>query len=140
MDQITKPVPGPGQALVKIKAFGLNRMDISQREGRYPVPPQAPETLGVEFSGTVESFGSNDHEDLKVGDEVFGLAYGGEFCFRSMSIIDRFIAACDSDSIIGAYAEYIAVSTKMMVHKPKQLSWEEAAGLPEASFIYATKD
>lgn len=32
---------------------------------------------------------------------------------------------------IGAYAEYIAVSTKMLVHKPEQLSWEEAAGVPE---------
>ncbi|KAF7163052.1 hypothetical protein CNMCM5623_008072 [Aspergillus felis] len=111
VDQIPIPVPGPGQALVKIKAFGLNRMDITQREGKYPVPPQAPETLGVEFSGTVESLGSNEHEGFTVGDEVFGLAYGG------------------------AYAEYIAVSTKMLVHKPKQLSWEEAAGVPEASFI-----
>ena len=35
---------------------------------------------------------------------------------------------------IGAYAEYIVVATKMLVHKPKQLSWEEAAGVPEVSF------
>jgi NADPH:quinone reductase-like Zn-dependent oxidoreductase len=34
---------------------------------------------------------------------------------------------------IGAYAEYVAVSTKMLVHKPKHLSWEEAAGVPEVS-------
>lgn len=32
---------------------------------------------------------------------------------------------------VGAYAEYVAVSSKMLVHKPKQLSWEEAAGVPE---------
>jgi hypothetical protein len=37
---------------------------------------------------------------------------------------------------LGAYAEYIVVSTKMLVHKPKQLSWEEAAGIPEVrSFL-----
>ena len=48
--------------------------------------------------------------DFKEGDEVFGLAYGG------------------------AYAQYIAVSVKMIVHKPKELSWETAAGLPEVWF------
>src|ERR1700676_5121472 len=48
--------------------------------------------------------------DFKVGDEVFGLAYGG------------------------AYAEYIAVSVKTIVHKPKELSFETAAGLPEVWF------
>lgn len=77
MDSIAKPVPEDGQALVKIKAFGLNRMDLLQREGLYPLPPQAPETIGVEFSGTVEGFGGQSHEDFKIGDEVFGLAYGG---------------------------------------------------------------
>jgi NADPH:quinone reductase-like Zn-dependent oxidoreductase len=59
---------------VKIKAFGLNRMDLMQRTGNYPVPPQAPKTLGVEFSGTVESLGEECKDGYKVGDEVFGLA------------------------------------------------------------------
>lgn len=87
-------------------------MDLLQREGHYPVPPQAPSTLGVEFSGTIESFGEGDEEDrqgFKVDDEVFGLAYGG------------------------AYAEFIVVSPKMLMHKPRELSWEEAAGIPEVS-------
>jgi NADPH:quinone reductase-like Zn-dependent oxidoreductase len=100
---------------VKIKAFGLNRMDLLQREGNYALPPQAPKTLGVEFSGVIESLGPKPDvdiegvkkEDLKVGDEVFGLAYGG------------------------AYAEYISVSTHMLLHKPSHLSWIEAAGIPE---------
>ncbi|KAE8337111.1 hypothetical protein BDV24DRAFT_154672 [Aspergillus arachidicola] len=105
--QIPRPVPAAGQVIVKIKAFGLNRMDLLQREGLYPLPKQAPETMGVEFSGTIEEFGPEGHEDFKVGDEVFGLAYGG------------------------AYAEYIAVSSHMLVHKPAQLSWEEAAGVSE---------
>lgn len=48
--------------------------------------------------------------DFKRGDEVFGLAYGG------------------------AYAEYIAVSVKMIVHKPKELSFEQCAGIPEVWF------
>ncbi|KAF2808036.1 putative quinone oxidoreductase [Mytilinidion resinicola] len=111
---IPKPVPAAAQALVKIKAFGLNRMDLFQREGHYPLPPQAGKILGVEFSGIIEGVGEDPEKGFKVGDEVFGLAYGG------------------------AYAEYIAVSTHMLVHKPKELSWEECAGIPE-TWITATQ-
>lgn len=77
IDNIPIPVPGKNQALVKVKAFGLNRMDLLQREGKYPVPPQAPSTMGVEFSGIIQSFGDDAEQDFKIGDEVFGLAYGG---------------------------------------------------------------
>ncbi|KAF5864444.1 hypothetical protein ETB97_007783 [Aspergillus alliaceus] len=114
IDEIMVPEPRQTQALVKIKAFGLNRMDILQREGKYPVPPQAPSTMGVEFSGKIEKLGQNPENGFKVGDEVFGLAYGG------------------------AYAEYITVSTYMLIHKPAELSWEEAAGIPE-TWITATQ-
>ncbi|KAK0635551.1 hypothetical protein B0T17DRAFT_503072 [Bombardia bombarda] len=112
-EKTPKPKPGPGQALVKVAAFGLNRMDLIQREGHYPVPAGAPSTLGVEFSGTIESFGDDEkhHDsDFKVGDEVFGLGYGG------------------------AYAEFIAVSAKMLLKKPAHLSHVQAAGLPETWF------
>lgn len=47
-------------------------MDLLQRDGHYPLPPQAPKTLGVEFSGTIESLGDRVKEDFKEGDEVFG--------------------------------------------------------------------
>lgn len=51
-------------------------MDIMQREGKYPLPPQASKTImGVEFSGIVTKLGEGC-EKLKEGDEVFGLAYG----------------------------------------------------------------
>lgn len=113
-DQTPKPKLKPEDALVKIKAFGVNRMDVMQRTGNYHVPPQAPSTLGVEFSGVIEGFGGDEAKGFKVGDEVFGLAYGG------------------------AYAEYIAVSIHMLLHKPEYLSWEEAAGIPE-TWITATQ-
>lgn len=89
-------------------------MDIIQRRGFYPLPPQAPATLGVEFSGTIESFGPGSHGNYKVGDEVLGLAYGG------------------------AYAEYVAVSSKMLLHKPEHMSFEQAAAIPE-TWITATQ-
>ncbi|KAF2795327.1 putative quinone oxidoreductase [Melanomma pulvis-pyrius CBS 109.77] len=112
--EIPKPTATGSQAIVKIKAFGLNRMDLIQRMGHYPVPAGASKILGVEFSGIIESVGDAPERSFKVGDEVFGLAYGG------------------------AYAEYIAVSTHMLVHKPSALSWEECAGIPE-TWITATQ-
>jgi NADPH:quinone reductase-like Zn-dependent oxidoreductase len=86
-------------------------MDLLQREGHYPVPPQAGPILGVEFSGTIETLGEGCKDGFKGGDEVFGLAYGG------------------------AYAEYIAVNTHMLLHKPGHLSWVEAAGVPEVGLL-----
>ena len=89
-------------------------MDLLQREGKYPLPPQAGPILGVEFSGVIEELGSETEtkENFKVGDEVFGLAYGG------------------------AYAEYIKVDVKMLLRKPGHLKWEEAAGVPEVSDLF----
>ena len=64
-------------------------MDISQREGRYPVPPGASQILGVEFSGHVVELGS-DVSQWKAGDEVFGLTTGvcmrGFFCIQFPSV------------------------------------------------------
>ena len=105
------PTPSAGQALVRIHAFGLNRMDLLQRTGNYPLPPQAPLTLGVEFSGTIVSLGPGSHSPhLLPGTPVFGLAYGG------------------------AYAQYIAVSSSMLLPKPTHLSFVSAAGIPETFF------
>ncbi|KZT28802.1 quinone oxidoreductase [Neolentinus lepideus HHB14362 ss-1] len=106
LGDITKPSPGSGQVLVKIKAFGLNRMDIIQRNGAYPVPPGASEILGVEFSGTISEIGPNV-SGWQIGDEVLGLAGGG------------------------AYAEYIVVHDRLVIKKPAHLSWVEAASIPE---------
>ncbi|KAJ7366359.1 hypothetical protein DFH08DRAFT_834145 [Mycena albidolilacea] len=100
------PVPRADEVLVKIKAFGLNRMDISQREGHYPPPAGCSTILGVEFSGHIAAVGS-DVSQWKIDDEVMGLAGGG------------------------AYAEYIVVLQTHVVRKPTRLSWVEAASIPE---------
>lgn len=113
-DQTPKPTAQSGEAIVAVRAFGLNRMDLLQREGNYPLPPQASKTLGVEFSGTIESLGDGNHGDLKVGDAVFGLAYGG------------------------AYAEFLAVPSAMLLSKPDWLDWAHAASIPE-TWITATQ-
>jgi NADPH:quinone reductase-like Zn-dependent oxidoreductase len=77
-DKIERPVPKDSHALIKVYAFGLNRMDLMQREGRYKLPDEAGPILGVEFSGVIEELGGGDTCDFKAGDEVFGLTYGGK--------------------------------------------------------------
>ncbi|KAK0497355.1 quinone oxidoreductase [Armillaria luteobubalina] len=102
------PTPGDRQVLVKVKAFGLNSMDILQREGNYPrLPPGAPTILGVEFSGHIAALGPNASNTYKEGDPVFGIAPGG------------------------AYAEYILAQESHLIPKPAHLSWAEAASIPE---------
>ncbi|KAG8928983.1 hypothetical protein FRC02_006147 [Tulasnella sp. 418] len=105
-DAETPKPTNAGEILVKVKTFGLNRMDILQREGMYPVPAGASTILGVEFSGVVAELGPETSQ-FKVGDEVLGLAYGG------------------------AYAEYIVAYENMLAPKPDHLTWAEAAGIPE---------
>ncbi|CAD6890671.1 unnamed protein product [Tilletia laevis] len=110
------PVPkletGSDTVLVRVEAFGLNRMDILQREGKYPLPPGAPEVLGVEFAGQVVAFeaGPNSSQHWKAGDEVFGLTLGG------------------------CYAEYVVAQARMTLPKPDHISHAEAASVPEAWF------
>ncbi|KAA1476887.1 quinone oxidoreductase [Dentipellis sp. KUC8613] len=101
-----RPTAGANQVLVQIKAFGLNRMDVYQRLGRYPVPAGASEILGVEFAGTIAELGPGV-TGWAVGDAVLGLAGGG------------------------AYAEYIALPAANLMRKPSHLSWTEAASIPE---------
>lgn len=111
----------------QVKCFALNRMDIVQREGKYPVPPGGSPILGVEVSGTVEAIGEKGmrlHDKLaafsnmsfyivsqfKLGDEVFGLMPGG------------------------GYAEFAVIEESLAMHKPEKLSFEEAAAIPETWF------
>lgn len=118
-DAIPMPQIKPSECLVRIKAFGLNRADTMQREGKYPMPPWAPTIMGLEFSGVIEEVGSaavDEQHHWKKGDEVFGLAYGG------------------------CYAEYVNVSKRMLLRKPKELSWEQCAGVPEVCCSNADVD
>ncbi|KAF5382680.1 hypothetical protein D9615_003056 [Tricholomella constricta] len=100
------PTPTPRSGEVLIKAFGLNRMDISQREGFYPPPAGSSSILGVEFSGHISAIGAYV-SGWQVDDEVLGLAGGG------------------------AYAEYIVLPVSHIMRKPDHLSWVEAASIPE---------
>ncbi len=96
-----KPVPGPGEALVRVKAAGINYIDIYYRMGWYPA--ELPLTLGAEGAGIIEAIGPG-LQGFRVGDRVAWCMY------------------------LGAYAEYAAVPERHLVHIPQGLDFESAAG------------
>ena len=108
-EQRPLPQPGPGEVLVKVAAAGVNRPDISQREGRYPPPPGASDLPGLEIAGEVVALGEGVTA-WKLGDQVCALAHGG------------------------GYAQYCAVHESHALPVPKGLSMVEAAALPETFF------
>jgi NADPH2:quinone reductase len=108
-EQRPLPQPGPGEILVKVAAAGVNRPDISQREGRYPPPPGASDLPGLEIAGEVVALGEGVTA-WKLGDQVCALAHGG------------------------GYAQYCAVHESHALPVPRGLSMVEAAALPETFF------
>jgi NADPH2:quinone reductase len=96
------PSPGPGQALIKVDAAGVNFIDVYHRTGLYP--RDLPFTLGVEAAGTVTAIGSGVN-NLRAGDRV---------------------ATCDA---IGAYAEYALVSADRLVPLSDAVSTRTAAAV-----------
>jgi len=92
---------------LRVRAAGLNRADILQRQGRYPAPPgYSQEIPGMEFAGEVESAG-DEVRRWKVGDRVFGIIGGG------------------------GQAEYVTISESHLAGIPSNLNWAEAAAVPE---------
>jgi len=101
-----KPVLNEYELLVKVEATALNRADILQRQGKYPPPKGASPILGLEMAGIVEEAGKNVTE-WKAGDHVFALLPGG------------------------GYAEYAVIPQGMAMLIPDNMSFEEAAAIPE---------
>jgi len=102
-EQIDVPSPGPGQALVKLAAVGLNFIDVQYRQGNYP-PPSTPFTPGMEGAGTVEAVGP-DVSDVAVGDRV---AY---------------------TMVIGTYAQFAVVPVARLVRLPPHIDLKTAAAV-----------
>ena len=101
-------------------------MDITQREGKYPVPAGVSSILGVEFSGSIAEIASGV-SGWKVNDEVLGLAGGVS---ENWALIEGGNAE-HVHWVQGAYAEYIAVNHTHIIPKPPYLTWVEAASIPE---------
>ena len=77
MQERPKPGPGVGQIRVRVRASALNRADLMQREGNYPVPPGVPADIsGMEYAGEVDALGPGATL-WKTGDRVMGIIGGG---------------------------------------------------------------
>ena len=76
----SRPVPTPGsqEVLIKVAAAGVNGADLREREGKYPVPPGAPDIMGLEVSGQVVALGEGCSR-FNIGDEVCALLIGGGY-------------------------------------------------------------
>ena len=102
-----KPEPGVGQIRVRVRASALNRADLMQREGNYPVPPGvSAEISGMEYAGEVDAVGPSATL-WKLGNRVMGIIGGA------------------------GHAEYLCVHEREAMPVPKALSWEDAAAIPE---------
>lgn len=101
--------PQAGEILVKVAYAGVNRPDIMQRQGLYPMPKGVTPIMGLELSGTVAAIGEGVTA-FKPGDEICALTDGG------------------------AYAEYCIVPATQALPIPKGYSLLEAAALPETLF------
>lgn len=103
------PECGENEVLILVKAAGVNRPDIMQREGKYPMPEGVTPVPGLEIAGIVHEIGKNV-TDFSVGDRVCALTNGG------------------------GYAEICAVPVSQVLPAPQNLSFPEAAALPETYF------
>ena len=106
-----RPMPqaGPGSVLIKVHAAGVNRPDVLQRTGNYPVPPGASDIPGLEVAGEIVG-GDVGNSGLRIGDMVCALAQGG------------------------GYAQYCVAPVEQCLPVPKGFSAIEAASLPETFF------
>lgn len=107
--QIPTPQPAPGEVLIAVEAAGISRADAMQRLGRYPPPPGAPETLGLEAAGRIVATGPSVSEG-RIGETVCALLAGG------------------------GYAEYALAADALALPLPAGWSAVEAATLPENLF------
>jgi len=107
-----QPVPGAGELLIRVAASGVNRPDVLQRKGNYPVPPGASDLPGLEVAGVIESgdAAAMAAAGLKVGDPVRALIAGG------------------------GYAQWCLAPVGQCLPSPAGLSDTEAASLPETFF------
>lgn len=108
-----KPVPKPGEVLIHVRAAGINRPDVLQRSGHYPVPPGASDIPGLDVAGLIVDVGDGpvlSDLHLTIGAPVCALVQGG------------------------GYAEYCTAPAAQCLPIPGGLSMVEAASLPETLF------
>jgi len=129
-----EPVPGPDDVLIRVRACGLNRVDLFTRAGEQGVRPPLPHILGLEVAGDVAGVGENVR-CMQVGDRVLlppsVPCDDCQWCRRGAPNL------CSNQQVLGrtrhgGYAEYVAVPTRGILPIPASLSYQEAASIVAA--------
>lgn len=115
------PTPGPGQVLIQVAAAGVNRPDIAQREGRYPVPADASPIPGLEVAGEVVALGDGV-TDLSLGDAVCALVHGGGYA-------EFAVADCGTTMRVPAGLDLVTAATLPEVALTVEINMIQRAGL-----------
>lgn len=113
------PIPGPGEALVRIHAAGVNRGDVLQAAGHYPPPPGASDIIGLEAAGTIEAFGPPLESDSTSAREST----------RQWNVDDQ----CGMLLAGGGYAERVSVPVTQLFPVPHGWSLTDTAGVIEVA-------
>lgn len=141
--QIETPRPGPGQALIRVRAAGVNPVDCKLRRGDFAgtYPADFPQRLGNEFAGTIIALGPDAPAEGAITVGPTDGATDGAIALDPDAPTDGTIAVGGALSIgtdvVGsataqAYAEVLVADIAGLVAKPPSLPWETAAGLPAA--------
>lgn len=105
LTELELPAPTHGEVTVRLRACGVNYIDIYKRAGNYPVPLPLPGILGQEGAGEVEAIGEGV-EGVRLGDRV-------SFC-----------------GVMGSYAQKINVPASALLNLPDEISFEQGAAFP----------
>ncbi|HSH16639.1 MAG TPA: alcohol dehydrogenase catalytic domain-containing protein, partial [Verrucomicrobiae bacterium] len=129
--ELPDPVAGVGEVVVRVRACGLNRLDLWHEQGELPIPLTTPRTPGCEIAGEVESLGTGV-TGWQPGDRVAiqsNLFCGKcEFCQQgeeSICVVGRILGV----QVDGGFAEKVLVPASSLVRLPDALDFTTSAGL-----------
>lgn len=107
--EVPDPQSNPGEVIIDIRASSINRADLLQRAGNYPVPLDAPPYMGLEAAGVIS----------KLGEGVTGWQVGDRIC----TLLGG-----------GGYAEQVATPASLLIRMPDDWDFEKAAAVPEVFY------
>lgn len=133
-EDVEDPKVGLGEAIVKVKAVSVNRIDVLVRKGYPGVKISLPHIPGADMAGVVEDVGPGV-KNVSIGDRVIASpVYGCNYCEYCLKGMENM---CDKWRMLGfhvdgTYAELVKVPSRILLPMPKNLSFEEGASLPLA--------
>jgi NADPH:quinone reductase-like Zn-dependent oxidoreductase len=128
-EQVADPEPGPADVVIRVRAVGLNHVDIDMRNGTSNLPLELPHTLGFEFGGEIVAVGE-EVDSLATGDRVTALyQVACRACDACLAGRQQFCERLEMLGVTrpGGYAELVAVPAAAVLPLPDGMSFDQAA-------------